>query len=179
MRERASPRLLARALEAPGSIAALGEQKAGDRSLPAVSIKGTAGTFIVLFDPTTHLPAIVRTRDVDNVYGDSNYDLVLSDWKDIAGTKRAHTLSFQLNGMEVQRLTLKQVTVDAPIPAMQEFAAKFKKRFNYVCDHNGIKGYTAVYFIKFVTEKMGKFDSKGFANTMKYSGSAARKISKF
>ena len=57
------------------------------------------------------------------------------------------------------------LTVDAPIPAVQEFAAKFKKRFNYVCDHNGIKGYTAVYFIKYVTEKMGKFDSKGFAAT--------------
>jgi branched-chain amino acid transport system substrate-binding protein len=57
------------------------------------------------------------------------------------------------------------LTVDAPIPAVQEFAAKFKKRFNYVCDHNGIKGYTAVYFIKYVTEKMGKFDSKGFAET--------------
>jgi branched-chain amino acid transport system substrate-binding protein len=57
------------------------------------------------------------------------------------------------------------LTVDAPIPAVQEFAAKFKKRFNYVCDHNGIKGYTAVYFIKYVTEKMGKFDSKGFAQT--------------
>ncbi len=55
------------------------------------------------------------------------------------------------------------LTVDAPIPAVQEFAAKFKKRFNYVCDHNGIKGYTAVYFIKYVAEKVGKFDSKAFA----------------
>ena len=55
------------------------------------------------------------------------------------------------------------LTVDAPIPAVQEFAAKFKKRFNYVCDHNGIKGYTAVYFVKYVTEKVGKFDSKAFA----------------
>jgi branched-chain amino acid transport system substrate-binding protein len=57
------------------------------------------------------------------------------------------------------------LTVDAPVPAVQEFAARFKKRFNYLCDHNGIKGYTAVYFIKYVTEKMGKFDSKGFAQT--------------
>jgi branched-chain amino acid transport system substrate-binding protein len=57
------------------------------------------------------------------------------------------------------------LTVDAPIPAVKEFAERFKKRFNYVCDHNGIKGYTAVYFIKHVTEKMGKFDSKGFAET--------------
>ncbi len=116
-RERASPRLLARALEAPDSITALGEQKVGDRSLPAVSIKSRAGTFIVLFDPTTKLPAVVRTRDDDNVYGDSNYDLVLSDWKDVGGYKRAHTLSFQLNGTEVQRLTLKQITVDTPLPA--------------------------------------------------------------
>jgi glyoxylase-like metal-dependent hydrolase (beta-lactamase superfamily II) len=117
-RERASPRLLVRALEAPDSITALGDQTVGGHSLPAVSIKSRAGTFTVLFDRATNLPAIVRTRDDDNVYGDSNYDLVLSDWKDVGGgAKRAHTLSFQLNGVEVQRLTLKQVTIDAPIPA--------------------------------------------------------------
>ena len=116
-RERASPRLLVRALEAPESISALPDQTIGDRSLPAVSIKTRAGTFSVLFDRTTHLPAAVRTRDDDFVYGDSNYDLILSDWKDVGGTKRAHTLSFQINGMEVQRLTLKEVAIDAPIPA--------------------------------------------------------------
>ena len=55
------------------------------------------------------------------------------------------------------------LTVDAPIPAVKEFAERFKKRFNYVCDHNGIKGYTGIYFIKYVTEKIGKFDSKLFA----------------
>jgi branched-chain amino acid transport system substrate-binding protein len=58
------------------------------------------------------------------------------------------------------------LTVDAPIPAVQQFAERFKKRFNYVCDHNGIKGYTAVHFIKYVTEKIGKFDSKLFAQTL-------------
>jgi branched-chain amino acid transport system substrate-binding protein len=59
------------------------------------------------------------------------------------------------------------LTVDAPMPAVQEFAERFKKRFNYVCDHNGIKGYTAVYIIKHVTEKTGKFDSKLFAQTLR------------
>jgi branched-chain amino acid transport system substrate-binding protein len=58
------------------------------------------------------------------------------------------------------------LTVDAPIPAVQQFAERFKKRFNYVCDHNGIKGYTAVHFVKYVTEKIGKFDSKLFAQTL-------------
>lgn len=55
------------------------------------------------------------------------------------------------------------LSVDAPIPAVKEFAERFKKRFNYYCDHNGIKGYTGIYFIKHVTEKIGKFDSKAFA----------------
>src|SRR5262249_27866975 len=81
-REPGSPRLLVRALETPDRITALGDQTAAGRTLPAVSIKTRAGTFIVLFDRTTHLPAVVRTRDLDAVYGDSNYDLVLSDWKD-------------------------------------------------------------------------------------------------
>src|SRR5262249_36901134 len=82
-RERASPRLLGRALGAPDRISAPPDQTIGGRSLPAVSIKSRAGTFTVLFDRTTHLPAIIRTRDADSVYGDSNYDLVLSDWKDV------------------------------------------------------------------------------------------------
>jgi branched-chain amino acid transport system substrate-binding protein len=59
------------------------------------------------------------------------------------------------------------LTADAPVPAIQEFAAKFNARFKYAPDHNGIKGYTAVYLIKYVTEKIGKFDSKAFALAMK------------
>ncbi|HUC60360.1 MAG TPA: ABC transporter substrate-binding protein [Alphaproteobacteria bacterium] len=58
------------------------------------------------------------------------------------------------------------LTIDAPIPAVKAFAERFHKRFGYYCDHNGIKGYTAVYMIKYVTEKMGKFDSKLFATTL-------------
>ena len=58
------------------------------------------------------------------------------------------------------------LTADAPIPAIQEFAKRFKARFNYVNDHNGIKGYTAGYMVKAVTEKIGKFDSKLFAQTL-------------
>jgi branched-chain amino acid transport system substrate-binding protein len=58
------------------------------------------------------------------------------------------------------------LTADAPIPAIQEFAKRFKARFNYVNDHNGIKGYTAVYMVKAVTEKIGKFDPKLFAQTL-------------
>jgi branched-chain amino acid transport system substrate-binding protein len=56
------------------------------------------------------------------------------------------------------------LTADAPIPAVTDFTARFQKRFNYKPDHNGIKSYTAVYAIKYVTEKkLKKFDREGLA----------------
>jgi len=58
------------------------------------------------------------------------------------------------------------LTVDAPIPAITAFRDRFEKRYNYTPDHNGIKGYMAVYAIKYASEKMGKFDSKELAETM-------------
>jgi branched-chain amino acid transport system substrate-binding protein len=58
------------------------------------------------------------------------------------------------------------LTADAPIPAVTAFRDKFQKRFNYLPDHNGIKGYTAVYAVKHATEKIGKFDRKLLAKTM-------------
>ena len=58
------------------------------------------------------------------------------------------------------------LTVDAPVPSFQQFGAKFKQRFGYAPDHNGLKGYTAIYAIKYVTQKIGKFDSKLLAKTL-------------
>ena len=55
------------------------------------------------------------------------------------------------------------LTTDAPIPAIKAFRDKFAAKYNYVPDHNGIKGYLAVYMIKAATEKMGKLDSKNLA----------------
>jgi branched-chain amino acid transport system substrate-binding protein len=50
------------------------------------------------------------------------------------------------------------LTVDAPIPTMRAFRAKFEKEYKYVSDHNGIKGYTSVYMLKAGIEKAGKLD---------------------
>ena len=59
------------------------------------------------------------------------------------------------------------LTVDAPMKEVKEFGDRFQKRFKYKPDHNGLKGYTAVYAMKYVTEKkLGKFDRKALANTL-------------
>ena len=58
------------------------------------------------------------------------------------------------------------LTADAPIPAVQEFTQKFQKRYKYVPDHNGLKGYMGVYAVKYATEKLGKFDRKALAKSL-------------
>ena len=58
------------------------------------------------------------------------------------------------------------LTADAPIPAVQAFTEKFQKRYKYVPDHNGLKGYMGVYAVKYATEKLGKFDRKALAKSL-------------
>jgi branched-chain amino acid transport system substrate-binding protein len=58
------------------------------------------------------------------------------------------------------------LTVDAPIPAMRAFRARFEKEYKYVTDHNGIKGYTGIYLLKAGIEKVGKLDRKAVAKAL-------------
>jgi branched-chain amino acid transport system substrate-binding protein len=50
------------------------------------------------------------------------------------------------------------LSVDAPVPTMRAFRARFEKAYGYVPDHNGIKGYTSVYLFKAGLDKAGKVD---------------------
>ena len=119
---RASPWLLVKAMDAPKSVAAAGNQKLGKQSLPAVSFTDGGLKFTIMFDSKTRLPAAIRTRDDDNIHGDSDYDLVLDDWKAVGSVKVAHSLSYQLNGVEVAKLTYKDVSAN-PMIAADAFAA--------------------------------------------------------
>jgi branched-chain amino acid transport system substrate-binding protein len=58
------------------------------------------------------------------------------------------------------------LTADAPIPAVQAFTEKFQKRYKYVPDHNGLKGYMGVYAVKHATERLGKFDRRALAKSL-------------
>jgi glyoxylase-like metal-dependent hydrolase (beta-lactamase superfamily II) len=113
--ERASPWLLVKALDESKNVDAAGSQRLGEQSLPAVSFADGGTTFIILFDRKTHLPAAIRTRDDDNIHGDSYYDLVLADWKSVGGAQIAESLSYRINDVEVAKLNYRDVTANPPI----------------------------------------------------------------
>jgi branched-chain amino acid transport system substrate-binding protein len=58
------------------------------------------------------------------------------------------------------------LTVDAPQTTIKAFDEKFQKEYKYKSDHNGMKGYSGMYVVKAITEKIGKFDAKAFAKAL-------------
>ena len=58
------------------------------------------------------------------------------------------------------------LTAKADVPAIQEFAAKFKAAYNRDTDHNGIKGYIGVYAVKYSSEMVGSLDREAMTKKL-------------
>ncbi len=67
------------------------------------------------------------------------------------------------------------LTVDAPIPEMLKFKAKYYQAYGSISDHNGIKGYTGMYVLKAAIEKVGKLDRKAVAQALHGINISAKK----
>ena len=131
---RASPALLLKALDNPRNLHALPDQTLGGGTfagafggyfppvtLPAVAFIDGGTTFTILFDRRTHLPAAIRTLDDDALLGDSNYDLILSDWRSTGGVQIAHSLTYAFANMAIGKASYAEVTPNPSLPA-QTFA---------------------------------------------------------
>jgi glyoxylase-like metal-dependent hydrolase (beta-lactamase superfamily II) len=100
----------------PDRLSDMPNQRAGGKSYPAVQYRGDYGTFTVLFDPASHLPAVVRTRDFEVHDGDSDYDEALSDWRDIGqGVKMPFHQLITVNGIKIFDIKLDTIRFNPPI----------------------------------------------------------------
>jgi len=114
---RASPSLLLEMRSHPDKVSASPAISIGSVSYPALTYQSGPYTFIVMFDPQTHLPARIRTLDYDNVWGDSTYDLTFAYWRLLGGVQTATSQNYELNGKVVAEIKITDVSVNAPLPA--------------------------------------------------------------
>ena len=114
---RASPSLLLEMRSHPDKVSASPAITIGSVSYPALTYQSGPYTFIVMFDPQTHLPARIRTLDYDNIWGDSTYDLTFADWRKLGGVQTATSQNYELNGKVVAEIKITDVSVNAPLPA--------------------------------------------------------------
>jgi hypothetical protein len=127
---RESPRLLLDMKRNPSSVAALGDIAVDGKALPAIRFAVPAPgvqtelsdwQFILMFDAESGLPARVRTLDGDPIQGPTEYDLVLSDWRDVEGVKIPFHRMHKHNGRDLIETTYSDVTLNPSIdPAALE-----------------------------------------------------------
>src|SRR6202795_4169841 len=58
------------------------------------------------------------------------------------------------------------LSADAPQPTIKAFDERFQKEYKYKTDHNGLKGYSAMFIVKVMTERIGKVDSKALGGAV-------------
>ena len=108
---------IVRAMKArPDRVLVTADQTVAGKTYPSVQYRSEYGTFIVMFDPATNLPARVRTPDWDALEGDSVFDVEFSDWRDVAGTKMPFRAFYTLNGMKIADMTVSKVTANPALP---------------------------------------------------------------
>lgn len=113
---RMSPRLLLDMQDQPEQLTALPDETIDGKTFWVVSWKADDAEWIVLFGDDG-LPARIRTIDADGVWGDSNYDMILSDWRDVGGIRFAFGQAFTLNGHDVQHIYVEDVVLNPVLGA--------------------------------------------------------------
>src|SRR5690348_8944805 len=116
LRELERPFIILEMKRHPDRLTAVDDQTVAGKTYPAAQYRDDYGAYIVMFDPSTNLPARVRTIDWDALEGDSTYDADYSDWRDVSGVKMAFQAHYTLNGMKVADLKLSSVMVNPALP---------------------------------------------------------------
>ena len=114
---RSSPTLLLDLKAKPKAVGTLPDQTVDGMRYTALRYQWKDQRFTLLLDPATHLPARIRTRDADAIQGDSDYDLVLSNWREVGGAKLAHGQDYLLNGQTVVQTRITQATANPGVDA--------------------------------------------------------------
>ncbi len=112
---RTSPLLLLEMRDNLARVARGADVSAGGVSYAVLTYTISNVTFTVMLDAQSALPVRIRTLDFDNMWGDVNFDLVLSDWRLLAGVRVATAQQYELNGRVVADIRLTQLTPNPQI----------------------------------------------------------------
>ncbi|MEP6996880.1 MAG: ABC transporter substrate-binding protein [Betaproteobacteria bacterium] len=150
---------MTKALEAQGiKVAADISTDPGQVDFSAAALKAKQSNADALFVYTNEEESARALRELKK----QGYDKPIIGETTLTGQKVIELAGDAANGA-VAHVGL---TVDAPQPQIKVFDEKFQKEYNYKSDHNGMKGYSGMYVVKAITEKVGKFDGKAFAKAM-------------
>jgi glyoxylase-like metal-dependent hydrolase (beta-lactamase superfamily II) len=116
--KRTSPVLLLEMAHRPSRLADHPGVSLGGRIHPAVTYEADLATFIVVFDPDTSLPVRIRTMDFDPLHGDSEFDLIISDWRPIEGdVKFPFRQQYEVAGRKLMEFEIGEIASNPSLEA--------------------------------------------------------------
>lgn len=113
--QRNSPQLLIAMRADPLALKTLPDAFAGGKRLTAVAYARDKTRFVVMFDQASGLPARIRTVDTDQAWGDIDFDLILSDWREVGGAQFAFHQIYTANERVVLHQTIDSITLNPPL----------------------------------------------------------------
>jgi branched-chain amino acid transport system substrate-binding protein len=150
---------MAKALEAQGlKVAADISTDPGQVDFSGAVLKAKQSNADVLFVYTNEEESARALRELKK----QGYDKPIVGETTLTGQKVIELAGEAANGA----IAHVGLTADAPQPAIKAFDQKFQAEYKYKSDHNGMKGYSGMWVVKAVTDKIGKVDSKAFAAAM-------------
>jgi glyoxylase-like metal-dependent hydrolase (beta-lactamase superfamily II) len=114
---RVSPWLLLQMRTNPERLSRHTDVVVGSQSYPAVQYRYGELAYTVMFDAATGLPARIRTADYDNIWGDVDMDVVLSDWQPQSRVRLPIRQRHEMQGRLIQETAITQWTLNPPLAA--------------------------------------------------------------
>lgn len=114
---RVSPWLLLQMRTHPERLSRRADVVIGSQTYPAVQYTSGELAYTVMFDSATGLPARIRTADYDNIWGDVDMDVVLSDWQPQGAVRVPMRQRHEMQGRLIQETAITQWTLDPPLAA--------------------------------------------------------------
>lgn len=111
---RTSPALIA-SIRADANGTRLLDATAAQTALPTIAYDRDGFRFEISFHPETGLPFRIRTRDFDMLEGDSAFDLLFGDWRDVDGVRLPFRSEYRLNGRKLAQIEIDSIKINQPV----------------------------------------------------------------
>lgn len=113
-----SPLLLLRAAaEHPEAVQRQADEQFKGKLHSVIALTGSGQPIRILLDAETRLPAKVETLEDDPIYGDTSYEVVFADWRQVGGVRLPFELTYRVNGRVIRTEQREEIRTNAELPA--------------------------------------------------------------
>lgn len=113
-----SPLLLLRAAaEHPEAVQRQADGQFKGKLHPVIALTDGGQPIRIFLDAEAHLPAKAETLEDDPIYGDTSYEMIFADWRQVGEVRLPFELTYRVNGRVIQTEQREEIRTNVELPA--------------------------------------------------------------